>query len=305
MPTGGAGVTGTVPKPNPYGWYKRRLPVLSALPWANGGGGGGASALLIPLVVSVPHKPSRGFLVGGRVPLPGKIGPRPMRPWVIRSDSRRNGSVFRSKLIAAKLNIAGGVLRPWVIRRDYERGGRVFPDRPPLKAPPLPVAGGIIRALLQRWDFERAGLAYAERPIYLFRLAQAPPAVLFDLRTWYAQGRDNEWDSDARFLQWSADVAAFLTKRSGETRQYTMDFSALPELQNANLASVSSVTASALTVGASNVTLGVSALGSDGKSATVWISGGVSGASYKITFTVTIAGGTVLEDFGYLLVEDE
>lgn len=86
---------------------------------------------------------------------------------------------------------------------------------------------------------------------------------------------------------------------------YTMDFSALPELQNATLSSVSSVTAKVLTVGASNVVLASPALGSDGKSATVWISGGVSGASYQIAFVVTIAGGTVLEDFGYLLVEDE
>ena len=65
------------------------------------------------------------------------------------------------------------------------------------------------------------------------------------------------------------------------------------------------MTAQALTVGASNVTLASPALGSNGKTAVVWISGGVSGASYKITFTVTVAGGTVLEDFGYLLVEDE
>jgi hypothetical protein len=159
--------------------------------------------------------------------------------------------------------------------------------------------------VVRRWDFERAGLVYAERLLYRSLPVLVPPPVLFDIDTWEAEGRGNEWDSDNRTFKWSADVAEFLTKRSGETRNYTMDFSALPELQSGTLSGLTSVTATALTVGAANVTLGSSALGSDGKSATVWISAGVSGASYKITFTVTVAGGTVLEDFGYLLVEDE
>jgi hypothetical protein len=201
--------------------------------------------------------------------------------------------------------VAGGVVPPLVVRRDWRRGALVYRVLPPLKAPPPPVAGGVPVPFVRRWDFERAALVYAERPVQIFRLALMPPLALFDIRTWYAEGRDNEWDSDPRTLKWSADVAAFLTKRSGETRQYAMDFSALPELQSGTLSGVTSVIASSPTVGASNVTLTNPALGGDGKSATVWIAGGVSGASYKITFTVTIAGGTVLEDFGYLLVEDE
>jgi hypothetical protein len=272
---GGGGATGGVPRPNPFGWYKRRIPILTPLPMP-GNPGVVAGAPPPVLVVNPARLPRRGYMAGGKVPL------------------------------AAKLNIAGGVIVPWVARRDYERAGRVDWMRPFLKAPPPPVPGGVPASWMRRWDFERAGLFYRERNLFVVPLVVPPPSPsLVDGSTWYAKTRGTVLNILLRSLTWRAAVATFLTKRTGETRQYAMDFSALPELQSANLSGVSSVVATPLTVGSSNVTLTNPALGTNGKTAVVWISGGTAGASYKIAFTVTVAGGTVLEDFGYLLVEDE
>jgi hypothetical protein len=273
----GNGALGGVPRPNQFGWYKRRLPVLTPMPMPSNPG---VVPLLPPAVLVVQQS---------------------------RRIKSNRGAFFKPTLLRPPVvNVAGGVIRPWVARKDYERGGKFYPAIPVLKTSPPPVAGGVPPSWVRRWDFERAGLFYRERNFFVVPLVvPPPPPTLVDGAIWYAPGRDNEWDSDHRLITWSADVATFLTKRSGETRLYAMDFSALPELQNANLAGVASVTATPLTVGASNVTLTNPALGSNGKTAVVWIAGGVSGASYKITFTVTVAGGTTLEDFGYLLVEDE
>jgi len=219
-------------------------------------------------------------------------------------DRTRGGSFFKPAQIPAKVNIPGGVIGPWVVRRDQTRRGALY--RPPFLLIATPhLAGGAPLPLMRRWDFEGAGRLYHERLLYKQLVVPPPFVALVDGSIWYALFRGNIWDVSPRALTWSADMATFLTKRTGENRLYAMDFSALPELQAANLSGVTSVTATALTVGASNVTLASPALGSNGKTAVVWISGGVSGASYKITFTVTVAGGTVLEDFGYLLVEDE
>lgn len=269
MPSGGAGTTGDLMKPNQWGWYKRRLPIITDVPWASGGGGGSnAVALLAPLVVSPARKSQRGSVFGGRMPIAGRI------------------------------NIAGGVLRPWVIRSDYKRNGRVFQVRPVLKAPPPPVAGGVPAPWVVRRHYQRAGRVFAVRPPLT-----VPSAAVGTV--WYAPDRGNVWYSLFRALIWEAPVATTLTKRSGETRQYTMDFSALPELQSASLAGVASVVSTVLTVGANNVTLTNPAVGSNGKTATITLSGGTPGATYQIAFTVNLTGGIVLEDFGYLLVEDE
>lgn len=251
------------------GWFKRRQPVF------------------VPL------------------PLPGAISPLVVRnPIVFRQGRGRNGSFFKPAQIPAKVNIPGGVIRPWVVRRDQSRRG-AFYGAPFLLIASPHTAGSVPPVFVRRWDFERAGKFYREGLLYKQAVVPPPSPALVDGSIWYAVNRGNVWDVLLRSLSWSADVATFLTKRTGETRLYAMDFSALPELQSANLSGVSSVTATPLTVGASNVTLNSPALGSNGKTAVVWISGGVSGASYQITFTVTVAGGTVLEDFGYLLVEDE
>ncbi len=333
---------GGAPPPQIRGWYKRRLPLITPPP---GGGGGtatgvgsgvprslGGGVFVGPGALTLPH---RAMVVLTRLPSPGPIQPtvkpprvvrsdayrnavvwigkppplavpppRPLPPLVARTDLRRNGSAFRTPLVAAKINVAGGVLPPWVVRRDYQRGGLVYRAVPFLKEPPPPVAGAVPRPLVVRWDYQRPALVYLERPLL------APPPPVLDGRTWisfYSEARQLGWFGWKRELTWEPDMATFLTKRTGETRQYAMDFSALPELTNGTLAGVSSVVSNVQTIGASNVTLTSPALGGNGKTATVWISGVQSGALYQIAFTVTVndAKPTVLEEFGYLLVEDE
>jgi hypothetical protein len=241
--------------------------------------------------------------IGKRPAVP--VGPpRPQPALVIRTDASRNASVFRTPLVAAKINVAGGVLTPWVLRRDYQRGGLVYRVAPFLKLPPPPVSGGVQPPLVLRSDYRRAGLVYILRPLLV------PPPPILEGNTWisfYSEARQLEWFSWNRSLTWEPGMATYLTKRTAETRLYVMDFSELPELASGSLASVTSVVSTPLTVGAANLTIGTFAVGSNGKTATVWISGGDNGASYKIAFTVTVAGSgpTVLEEFGYLLVEDE
>lgn len=235
---------------------------------------------------------------------PGKAiaPPRPTPPLVVRFDRERPGLAFRTPLIAAKINVAGGVLKPWVWRRDYERSGLVYLDRPFLKTPPPSVAGSVPKPIVVRFDRSRPALVFLECP------PLEAPVVYLEGRVWvlfYSEARGLVWHSWLRALTWEPGMATFLTKRTGETRQYAMDFSALPELSSASLAGISNVVSNVLTVGASNVTVSSPGISVSGKMATVWISGGQSGASYQIAFTVTVAGGTVLEEFGYLLVEDE
>lgn len=302
----GLGGGGGIPRPPQCGWYKRRLPILTPVPGGTGGVALGGGALPALVVRSSDARrislQSRAVVVIGQRPGQPTTPPRPMPPLVARADWQRPGQAFRTPLIAAKINVAGGVLPPWVLRRDYQRGGLVYRAVPFLKEPPPPVAGSVLPPLVVRWDYRRAALIYLDRPLL------APPPAILDGRTWisfYSEARQLEWFSWQRKLTWSPDMATYLTKRSGETRQYAMDFSELPELTNGSLAGVSSVVSNVLTVGASNLTLSSPGLGSNGKTATVWISGGQAGASYQIAFTVTLAGGTVLEEFGYLLVEDE
>lgn len=320
------------------GWYKRRQPIIQPPPTGAGSQGvglGGGAATSTPLVVRSEDNTARAVVVVSPVPrqtasLPSAVAwppkvvrweahrgglivigqrpgqratpPRPIPPLVVRWDRRRPGKAFRTPLIAAKINVAGGVIVPWVFRRDYQRDGVVYRVLPFLKEPPPPIAGAVRQPLVIRWGHERSALVYLERPLLV------PPPLILDGRTWisfYSEARQLEWFGWNRKLTWEPGMATFLTKRTGEARQYAMDFSALPELTNGNLSGVTSVVSNVQTIGASNVTLTSPALGSNGKTATVWISGGQSGAVYQIAFTVTVAGGTVLEEFGYLLVEDE
>lgn len=333
------GAAGGVPSPRQYGWYKRRLPALSPLP---GGSSGtqrvGTGGPVLAAVVRSPSLPqSRAYVVASRVPRQGtailervvpspliirterrtepfvvvgpRLGPltklpRPLLPWVYRADAWRSGLVYRSlpAFPRVRINVAGGVLLPWVIRGDYIRGGLVYRDEPFLKTPPPPTPGMIRNPLVFRWDHRSPARIFWEWMPY------APPSAVLEGRTWIAwksETRGILWNAESRGLTWEPDVTNFLTKHSGETRQYAMDFSQLPELTNGSLAGVSSVTSNGLTLGANNVALSNPAVDSSGKKATVWISSGQSGASYQIVFTVTVAGGTVLEEFGYLLVEDE
>ena len=87
-----------------------------------------------------------------------------------------------------------------------------------------------------------------------------------------------------------------LFKQPGESRLYTMDFSA--NMSSAEtLASVVSVTAD--TVG---ITIGTPVY--SGKNAQVRISGGTSGAQHKLTWVVTTSSGNTLEADGYLKIEN-
>jgi len=302
--------SGGVPRPLEAGWYKRRLPILTPLPGSGGtqtqgiGGAPAAARVVGPGGVDRAAGMGRALVVLSRVPrqTATAINRLVIQPQVIRSDGRREGTVFRTPLIAAKINVAGGVLCPRVLRRDFERGALVFSERPFLKLPPPPVAGSVCNPLVIRFDCERSALVFVVRPLL------APPPLVLEGTTWisfYSEVRNLVWYNWDRLSVWEPGMATYLTKRSGETRQYTMDFSELPELASGYLAGVSSVVSNVLTIDASNLTLSSPAVGANGKMATVWISGGQPGASYQIAFTVTMAGGTVLEEFGYLLVEDE
>lgn len=302
---GGGG--GGVPRPQQCGWYKRRLPLIAPLPAGSGtqtgGIGGGPAALVVPSGNAERLlRTRRAIVVIGQRPGKAATPPCPEPARVVRSDTRREGRVFRTPLIAAKINVAGGVIRPWVLRRDFRREALVYRVRPFLKAPPPPVAGNVPSPFVVRFDRTRKALVFFVLP------PLEAPVVFLDKTTWISwpsEARGIEWVALDRLLVWKPDMTNFLTKHSAETRQYTMDFSQLPELSSNSITSVTSVASNVLTVGASNVSLSGPAVGSNGKTATVWISGGQSGANYQIVFTVTVAGGTVLEEFGYLLVEDE
>ncbi len=88
-----------------------------------------------------------------------------------------------------------------------------------------------------------------------------------------------------------------LVKQPGESRVYTMDFSA-NLIDGETVTSVIGVTGSpdGLTIGAASVT-------SDGKKAQFRVSSGVDGSSYKITVSVNTSLSNILESDGTLLVK--
>lgn len=288
------------------GWYRRRQPIIQPPPTGAGTQGvglGGNAATSTPLVIRSPDKAARAVVVVTEVPRQTVSPPSAVAwpPKVVRGDAHR-GAVVSIGQRPGQRATPPRLIPPWVIRRDYRRGGLTYRVLPFLKEPPPPVAGAVPQPLVIRWHHERSALVYLERPVLV------PPLPILDGRTWisfYSEARQLKWYSWNRALTWEPTMATFLTKRTGETRQYAMDFSELPELTNGNLSGVTSVVSNVQTVGATNVTVTSPALGNNGKTATVWISGGQSGAVYQIAFTVTVAGGTVLEEFGYLLVEDE
>jgi hypothetical protein len=88
-----------------------------------------------------------------------------------------------------------------------------------------------------------------------------------------------------------------LIKQPSENRLYTMDFSAM-------LAAGETVTAvSSVVATPAGLTLNGAAI-VNGALASQRISGGTSGAEYKVTFVVTTSGGNILEGEGFLQVKD-
>lgn len=86
-------------------------------------------------------------------------------------------------------------------------------------------------------------------------------------------------------------------KRAGETREYWMDFSKFPELDDDGdtLATIVSVTADP-----AGPTLSGTAINTTGVDVT--IAGGTAGTTYDIIFTVTTSGGSTLVARGQLQV---
>jgi len=98
-----------------------------------------------------------------------------------------------------------------------------------------------------------------------------------------------------------------LTKRSAETRLYTMDLSQLPEIVGGDtIAGITSVTVTTNTPGASPADLTTSALAvATGNTAVQCkISGGMDAAIYCVSFKAVTTAGYTLIGIGYLYIDD-
>ena len=119
---------------------------------------------------------------------------------------------------------------------------------------------------------------------------------------WIATGTVRQWVADGKVRRWVAGrnqmVKNTITKTPGDALiRLEMDFSDLPELDSATIASVTSVVASpvGLTIGSEQVEVG-------DKAASAVFSGGTNGTDYEVTFTVLLSSGETLARTGLLRV---
>jgi hypothetical protein len=126
--------------------------------------------------------------------------------------------------------------------------------------------------------------------------------------TWTESARGIVWIESNRSRTWSAPAMTILTKRAGETRLYTMDFSNMPEIVGGDTLTGTPTWNCISAVGTGGKTSDLAftspALHAGNKGADVKIAGGVDGVTYGVSASVTTAAGYTLVGIGYLYIDD-